>query len=154
RPRTSGVWHGRRQVDEAVRSSEVVVRGGRLGLRHRELARRRLGKREPWHHAIRRGQAEGLVRDLVCPPVDDPPAVDLLERLHDVYVAAEDQIDIGRGEQLARDRQLLLIRGVLVFRTPVQAHDDDRSAGGLRTRRRRENLRNVDEVREPWLVGR
>src|SRR5690606_14989607 len=99
-----------------------------------------------------------LAGDLVAHAVDHPGAVDLLVRLRDVGVGAEQEVDGGAvadagGGEGAGQGDLLLVGGLLPFGAPVHGDDDhvgSRRAGGARVG---EDAGLVDQVDGPALAG-
>ena len=106
------------------------------------------GEREAGGHLVVGVALLGHLGDEVPEPVGDPLPPDPLERLHDVRVVAEDQVDVGRGQQRADGGDLRAGRVVVVLQAAVQARDDDLGAGRLRPRGRGEHHVDVGHRRD------
>ena len=104
---------------------------------------------------LSRAAARRVVRQLVAHAPHDPQVADLRDRLHDVRVVPDDQIDRARhGRQRVRHHLLRLDDLVAVLVAPVQRDDDELRAGVAGGLRVGQDQRGVDLVDEPLLAGR
>ncbi len=146
---------GRPDVDEAHRIASGDQQGGVLGLGGPPPGRA-LGEREADEQPLLvRRTRRGVVRDQVAHAVDDPLAVDVLHRLHDVGVVAEHEVDVGRSHQRGAEGALGGGRRRVVLVAPVQGDDHHLRPPGPGRGRVGADAGLVDRVRAPGLaVGR
>ena len=95
-----------------------------------------------------------LVRQEVPEPEHHPFVADLVDRLHDMGVMADDQIDVLAGQGCVEPLVLRRDRLMAIFRTPVHRHDHELRARRFRNPGLVQDLVRLDEVDEVLPVRR
>ena len=101
-----------------------------------------------------RAAGRGLVGQRVAHAVGDPLGPDPLDRLHHVDVVAEDEVDLGGGQQPPGQVALGRAGGGLVLLAPVQQHDHEPGPGPPGGAGVGQDAGRVDQVDQPGPAGR